>query len=303
MMRRLIELFTVAKHVFQREGLSPLLRQGFVFLAGYFFRYETYYLYKIDIAQVLKQNSEADLLPKIRDLTLKIVFTNEQADKLAGQGFEFRSLAMNDRKRLDKGAIAFCIFTGQELASIGWVALTQQAKDSLDEVPLIIGFSNKESYTGRMGQMMPVEQIGGSESLKGDFVQIDKEGNPIEGGIHSSDASFSLEVIKDQKTKTAFMARQSGDSVDLDIRKAFPNDTEVASLLKIDKTAVAEIVPSFRFTITASDKLDSYSVACEVVIPLSKYVKGMLNPRFPGELGLFGYLIALLLQVFPKPNS
>ena len=160
MMRRLIELFTVAKHVFQREGLSPLLRQGFVFLAGYFFRYETYYLYKIDIAQVLKQNSEADLLPKIRDLTLKIVFTNEQADKLAGQGFEFRSLAMNDRKRLDKGAIAFCIFTGQELASIGWVALTQQAKDSLDEVPLIIGFSNKESYTGSVLTNPKYRQMG-----------------------------------------------------------------------------------------------------------------------------------------------
>jgi trigger factor len=132
------------------------------------------------------------------------------------------------------------------------ISLTQKDKVPFYEIQIdkkMIA-DTKESYAGRMGQMVPVEQIGGSESLKGDFVQIDKDGNPIEGGIHSSDASFSLEVIKDQKTKTAFMARQPGDSVDLDIRKALPNETEVASLLKIEKTAVAEIVPSFRFTIS-----------------------------------------------------
>ena len=85
--------------------------------------------------------------------------------------------------------------------------------------------------------MLPVEQIEGSESLKGDFIQIDREGNPIEEGIHSRDANFSLEVLKDEKTRAAFMARQPGETVDMDIRKAFPNETEIASILKIDKSA------------------------------------------------------------------
>ena len=148
MMYRPKELFTVAKHIFQREGLLPLLGRGFAFLTGYFFWYEAYYLYQIDISEVLKQNSEADLLPEIRDLTLKIVSTNEQADELAQQGFEFRSQVINARKRLDKGAVALCIFAGREFASIGWITLTQQAKDSLNELPLRIDFSNKEACTG-----------------------------------------------------------------------------------------------------------------------------------------------------------
>ncbi len=107
----------------------------------------------------------------------------------------------------------------------------------------------RESYAGRMGQMIPVDKIEGKETLKGDFQQIDKEGNPVEGGIYSEGVSFTLEVLRDEKTRTAFLARQAGETVEMDIRRAFPNPTEVASLLKIDKSTVPEIVPDFRFTI------------------------------------------------------
>jgi trigger factor len=107
----------------------------------------------------------------------------------------------------------------------------------------------KDSYAGRMGRMDPVGQIEGTENVKADFHQIDREGNPVEGGIHSHDAHFSMEVVKDDKARTALMARQVGDVVDIDIRKAFPNDNEIASLLKIDKSAVPEIAPNFRVTV------------------------------------------------------
>lgn len=148
MLCRLTELFTAAKHIFQTEGLTPLLRRGFAFMAGCFFRYEAYYLYEIDISEVLKQSNEADILPDIQDFTLKIVSTNEQADELARGGLEFRSQFINAGERLDKGAIAFCIFVGQELANIGWVAMTQQAKDSVDGLPFKVDFSNNEACTG-----------------------------------------------------------------------------------------------------------------------------------------------------------
>jgi trigger factor len=118
----------------------------------------------------------------------------------------------------------------------------------------------KDSYAGRMGQMVPVEQVEGSENLTGDFVQIDKEGNAIEEGIRSEDARLSLEIMKDNKIKTSFMARQVGDSVDMDIRKAFPNDTEIASLLKIEKSTVPEISPNFRFTIQEISKFEKAEV-------------------------------------------
>jgi hypothetical protein len=79
---------------------------------------------------------------------LKIVSTNQEADELEAEGLQFRSHVSNSRERLEKGAIAFCIFVERELASIGWVATTQEAKDSLNEPPYKVGFSNKESCTG-----------------------------------------------------------------------------------------------------------------------------------------------------------
>lgn len=122
----------------------------------------------------------------------------------------------------------------------------------------------KESYAGKMGSMIKVEQVEESESLTGDFLQIDKDGNSIEGGISSEGAQFSLTVIRDDKTKTAFTARKNGDSVDMDIRKSFPNDTEIASLLKIDKSAVPEIAPNFRFTIKDISKFQKAEINQEL---------------------------------------
>ncbi len=138
------------------------------------------------------------------------------------------------------------------------ISLTQKDKVPLYEIQIDDKMINetKESYARRMGQMIPVEQIEGSELVKGDFMQIDKEGNPIDGGIFTADAQISMEVVKDDKIKTSFMARQVDDTVDLDIRKAFPNDTEISSLLKIDKATVPEIVPTFRMHIKEITKFE-----------------------------------------------
>ena len=89
-------------------------------------------------------------MPKIQDFTLKIVFTNQQADELAvAMGVDFRSYSVNARRRLDKGAIAFCIFVENEIANIGWVAMTQEAKDTIESLPYRVFFSDKEACTAR----------------------------------------------------------------------------------------------------------------------------------------------------------
>ena len=58
-------------------------------------------------------------MPNTQNFTFKIVATNEQANKLAADGLEFRSYILNARRSLDKGAIVFCLFVGNELASKG----------------------------------------------------------------------------------------------------------------------------------------------------------------------------------------
>jgi len=146
------------------------------------------------------------------------------------------------------------------------IALTQKDKVPMYEIQIDEKMikESKESYAKRMGQVVPVEQIEGSELVKGDFVQINKEGNTIDGGIYTEDAQISVEVIKDEKIKTSFIARQAGDTVDLDIRKAFPNDTEISSLLKIDKATVPEIVPTFRMHIKEITKFQEAEINQEL---------------------------------------
>jgi trigger factor len=146
------------------------------------------------------------------------------------------------------------------------ISLTQKDKVPMYEIQLDNKMINdtKESYARRMGQMLPVEQIEGSELVKGDFMQIDKEGNPIDEGIFTADAQISMEVVKDDKIKTSFMACQVGDTVDIDIRKAFPNDTEISSLLRIDKATVPEIVPTFRMHIKEISKFQEAEINQEL---------------------------------------
>lgn len=131
------------------------------------------------------------------------------------------------------------------------INLSQKDKTPLYEIQIDKKMieDTKESYARRMGSMIHLEQVTENAIIQGDFIQIDKEGNPVEEGIISENTRFFMEVIKNDKTKTALMARQVGDSVDMDIRSAFPNENEVASLLKIDKVTVAEIMPHFRLNI------------------------------------------------------
>ena len=139
----LTNLFIRAKDIFQQEGLISLLRRGFTFLAGYLFRYETYCFIEHTMKEV---KNEDDFMSIIQGLTAKMVYTHQQADELVADGFDFLDYWTDSRRRyLDKGAIAFCIFVGQELACIAWIAMTQEAKDELDPIPYHVDFSSGEA--------------------------------------------------------------------------------------------------------------------------------------------------------------
>ena len=134
-----------AKQILETEGLIALLKRGFSFFVGrYIFQYETFYLYQ----HTPKERNEADFLPRTKDFTSKIVTTKQQAEKLAATGIDLDSYSVNARLALDKGAIAFCTFIGQDLAEIGWVAMSAEAKKHVDSLPYHIDFSNKQVCTG-----------------------------------------------------------------------------------------------------------------------------------------------------------
>jgi len=143
-MNRIGWLLRRAKQILQTEGLIPLVRQASAFVVQQCFVYKVYYL---DVSSVEKFQylSEADFMPKIDNFTLKIISTDQDADEVEADGLEFRSLGFNARDALDKGAIALYVFVGKELANVSWIAMTEEAKLGIRELPYRVDFSCNEA--------------------------------------------------------------------------------------------------------------------------------------------------------------
>ena len=131
------------------------------------------------------------------------------------------------------------------------VPLTEKEKVPMYDIQVDDQLINetKENYARRFGTMLKVEEVTGNEVLKGDFHQLDNEGNPMENGIKTENSSFSLELMKDTKILDLLKGKKVNDSVVFDIKKAFPNETDLSSLLNIKKEQLASLSPNFRFDI------------------------------------------------------
>ena len=123
-MDRIGGLFRAANSVCVTDGLWGLLKRGSRFLLHPFFEYSTYYLYTKPVP--LGEGLSGAYSTLQSDNTIqKVASLNEEADELESQAFEFRSYALNARKRLDQGGLATCVFVAQELGHIGWIAPNQ----------------------------------------------------------------------------------------------------------------------------------------------------------------------------------
>ena len=104
----------------------------------------------------------------------------------------------------------------------------------------------KEQLLQRYGEFKAVDKATDKELIKGTLIKVDREGNEVENGIRVENVSMSLEMMKDDDQKILFSGVSAGDEVVFDVKKAFPNDTELASLLRIEKTEVAMLEGTFK---------------------------------------------------------
>ena len=121
----------------------------------------------------------------------------------------------------------------------------------------------KEQLFQRYGEFKAVDKASDKELIKGTLVKVDKEGNEVENGIRVENVSMSLEMMKDDDQKVLFSGVAGGDEVVFDVKKAYPNDTELASLLKIDKTEVAMLEGTFKCSIDEVMKFDQAELGQE----------------------------------------
>jgi trigger factor len=112
-----------------------------------------------------------------------------------------------------------------------------------------------QNYAYRNGSNKPVDEVKDlDETLKGDIIELNDSNEPLEDGINKEGSLMSLHVMKDDKIKETFKGKKAGDSIDFNLKTAYPNDTEIASLLDIPKENAAELNSNFRITLTEINK-------------------------------------------------
>ena len=107
----------------------------------------------------------------------------------------------------------------------------------------------------RYGKMSSPEKVEEKDLVYGTFLELDEEGKEIENGL-SNQASISLETLKTKNLKAEFVGSSKGTIVTIDPKKSFVKDTDVASLLGIEKDAFESLIAKFSFTIDNISRMD-----------------------------------------------
>ena len=140
-----------------------------------------------------------------------------------------------------------------ELGLAPVIELKLTKKNKVNQHEIIIDGKMKsdylENYTRRYGELRKADLTEDKDVIKGKIEAIDNNGNVIPEGPSVDDTSLGIDIIKDKKIKKQFIGKSQNDIIDFDLKKAYPNDTEIAGILHKKKEDVAELEGNFRFTI------------------------------------------------------
>ena len=121
-----------------------------------------------------------------------------------------------------------------------------------------------DSHTKFFGTSEKVDVVEDNEMLKGDMVQLDKDGKIFEGGISKEDVFLSLQIMKDEEIKKTFVGANVSQIISFNIKKAYPNATEISAMLDIPKEEAEKLDADFQFTIKEITKFTSAEVNQEL---------------------------------------
>jgi len=107
----------------------------------------------------------------------------------------------------------------------------------------------EQMAASQLGQNVPAEEAKDNSSIRGNFVQLDAEGNEVEGGIAPEGVLIAVDMIKDEEIKNAFVGSKKDDIVIFNPVKAFQNNHEVGHMLNIKPEEAETLESEFRFTI------------------------------------------------------
>lgn len=106
-----------------------------------------------------------------------------------------------------------------------------------------------DNYKRRFGELRKADSIEEKDVVKGKIEAIDENGNVNPDCPSAEDTSLAVDIIKDEEIKKQFIGKAVDEAVDFDLKKAFPNDSEVAGILHMKKEDAEGVNGNFRFTV------------------------------------------------------
>lgn len=105
-----------------------------------------------------------------------------------------------------------------------------------------------KSYTDRYGKYVQEDIVEEKDMLKGELLEM-ADGKINEKGIKVQDATLTVAYMKDDAQKALFVGAKKGDFITFNPSKAYDNETEISSMLKISKDAAKNIDSDFQLKI------------------------------------------------------
>jgi trigger factor len=131
------------------------------------------------------------------------------------------------------------------------------------------------NYTRRFGQFKSSEKSDEKDMLKGDIIQLGENNSIPDNGLKAENTTISIDIIKDEKIKKHFIGKKINDEIDFDLRKALPNDFEIAGILNKKKDEVADVNGKFRFKIKEINRFEPAEIGQDLFNKV--YGEGVVN--------------------------
>jgi len=106
-----------------------------------------------------------------------------------------------------------------------------------------------DAYAARLGENKVVDVAEEKDTIRGNFVQLDEEGNELEGGIKAEKVVIAIDIMKDEEIKASFLGAKAGDVIVFDPVKAYDNQHEVGHMLNISHEEAEKLTGNFSFTV------------------------------------------------------
>jgi trigger factor len=107
----------------------------------------------------------------------------------------------------------------------------------------------------RYGKLTSVEEVGDTDMILAQFVELNEDGSIKEGGVmHSS--TTSMEFVEDKKAKKALVGKKVGDKVTIAASAITRGDSDKAAMLGLKPEELANHGDSYQMTINDVKRIE-----------------------------------------------